>query len=100
MREVPADSLADDGRLGLPPADAGGEAMLFEPQEGADRAADMVALGRGGAYLGALDAAVLLEAAVVDLDPPGPLGVLQAGQFVQAQIAGRPVFPVPVWGDC
>src|SRR3954447_11225083 len=73
--------------------------MLFESQEGADRAVDMVALGFGGAHLGALDAAVLLEAAMIDLDAPGPLGILAPGQLAHRQVAGRPVCPVAVWGD-
>src|SRR3954447_6259070 len=99
MGQVLPDRLADDGGLGLPPPDAGDEAVLLEAQEGADRTADVVALRPGGAHLGALDAAVLLEATVVDLDAPGPLGVLAPGQLAHREVAGRPVFPVTVWGD-
>src|SRR4051794_41541342 len=99
MGQVLPDGFPNDGGLGFPPADAGHEAVLLQAQEGADRAVDVVALRPGRPHRGALDAAVLLEAAMVDLDAPGPLGILPAGQFPQALVARRPVFPVPVWGD-
>src|SRR4051794_20617265 len=99
MGQVLPDRLADDGGLGLPPAGASHEAVLLQPQEGADRTADVVALRPGGPHLGALDAAVLLEAAMVDLNAPGPLGVLAARQLAHRQVVGGPVFPVPVWED-
>ena len=96
---VGADGVADASGRGFPPTDAGGEAAGFQAQEGAQGAGDMVALRAGGPDLRPLDAAVLLETPVVDLDAPGELGVLPAGQRARPQVARRPVFPVPVWGD-
>ena len=87
MGQVQPDGFADDAHLRLPPADAGHEAVLLQPQEGAQGAADVVALRFGRPHLGPLDAAVLLQAAVVALDAPGPLGVLQAGEPAHRQVA-------------
>src|SRR5947199_4094293 len=44
MGQVQPDGFADDAHLRLPPADAGHEAVLLQPQEGADGTADVVAL--------------------------------------------------------
>src|SRR3954452_12614898 len=99
MGQVQSDRLANDGGLGLPPPDAGHEPVLLQAQEGADRAVAVVALRPGGPHRGARDAAVLLEAAMVDLAAPGELGILAAQQRAQPQVARRPVFLVPVWAD-
>ena len=50
-------------------------------------------------HLRPLHAALLLEAAMILLDAPGPLGVLQPRQVVHRLVAGRPVLRVSVWGD-
>src|SRR5262245_53642680 len=55
MSEVRADGVADDGGLGFDPADAAGEGVLLQAEEGPQRQLDVVLLGSGLAGLAALD---------------------------------------------
>ena len=82
MGQVQPDGFADDAHLRLPPADAGHEAVLLQPQEGADGTADVVALRPRRPHVGPLHAAMLLEA-------PRPLGVLQARVVFRMVVVGR-----------
>ncbi len=71
---VGPDRSADDPRLGLVPTDPGGVEMTLQPQERPDRHPDVVALRPTGPRLAALHPAALLQAPVIVLDRPGPLG--------------------------
>ena len=73
MSEVAPYRLADNFSLGLDPTDPRGKAMGLEPQERAQRPAEVVALGFGRARLAPLDSGALLDPAVVTLDRPGEL---------------------------
>src|SRR4051812_9483476 len=91
LGEVRPDGMADYVEFGLEPANAEGKAVTFHTEEGPEAQADVVALGLGAASLTTFGPAELLDAAVVLLNPPGEVGVLQARQGVHAQVAGRPV---------
>src|SRR3954465_2370832 len=91
--------MANYIEFGLKPAKAEGKTVTFHPQEGTDAQADVVALRLGPAGLTALDPTELLDAAVVLLDAPAKVPVLQPGQRIHLQVAGRPVVRVTVCGD-
>src|SRR5215204_5347360 len=99
MSQVGTHGASDDGRLGLQPANAVGEAVELQPQERPQRQADVVALRRRRPRLAALHLGTLLDPPVVVLDRPAVLPVLEPGQVGHAQVAGRPVRDVAVWGD-
>src|SRR5205814_68193 len=61
LREVSPDRVPDDGVLGGKPTDPGGEAVVFQPDERPDGAADGVPLAPLGPDLAALDAGERLQ---------------------------------------
>src|SRR5262245_10627511 len=99
MSEVGADSVADDGRLGLDPTDAMNEAVTLQAQEGAQGQPDVVALRPGAACLAPLHLGALLDPPVIALDRPAILRVLLPLKVGHRQVAGGPVRNVAVWGD-
>src|SRR6185312_9111100 len=99
MSEVGPNGVADDGRLGLHPADSTGECVVLQPQERPQGQADVVALCPRRACLAALHLRALLDAPVITLDRPAILRILPSRQIRHPQVAGRPVCNVAVWGD-
>jgi len=91
--------MADDPFLRHLPADSRPHPMPFQADKRPDRTADMVALRPSRPHHRPLDAALLLQRAVIHLDPPGELGILQSFPFVPLEIIRRPIFRVPGWGD-
>lgn len=85
--------------LGLEPTDAAMVAVRpcdgpLQAQERAQRQADVVALSLGGTHLRPLDAAALLEAAVIHLDRPGIATEAGARQRAHGPFVGCPVLPL------
>src|SRR5262245_47772908 len=99
MGEVSADGVADDGELGLEPADAGAEQVPLQAQEGAQRQPDVVALGPLAARLALLGLGVLLDPPVVCLYRPSVLRHLLTLEARHLEVRGGPVANVSVWGD-
>ena len=97
--QVGTDSGSDNRDLSLEPTDSRAIAMLLQPQESAQYQADVVALGAGGADVGALHSAILLDAAMVVLDGPGVTGHSHPHQSRHVQIVAGPPFQIAVWGD-
>src|SRR5438874_1667047 len=99
MSEVGTDGVADDGRLGLQPADAVSEAVGLQAQEGAQGQPDVVALCHGRPRAAPLHLGALLDPSVIVLDREAPLLVLLARHLAHRQLARGPVRNVAVWGD-
>src|SRR5687768_7362524 len=99
MSEISSDGMADNGELGVEPRAAMIIAEGFQAQEGAQGQANVVALGTRQASLRLFEAAELFDAAMIGFDVPGILGQAQAGEFVQSQVVGGPVFNVAVCGN-
>ena len=71
VSQVGSDSVAQELSFGFVSTAAGAQALSFEAQVGAQGAANVVALGKGGAHRGFLHLAALLQAPVVLLDASG-----------------------------
>ena len=97
--QIQPDSLSDDVPFGFIPTDTGLESMHLQPHEGANRQRDMVHLRPCRPNLRLLDAATLLEASVVGLNGPRPLGPRLKLADSHLQVVGCPVLRVSVCRD-
>src|SRR5512144_1559479 len=73
--------------------------MPFQAQERAQAQADVVALGAGGAHVGAFHSTKLFNATMIVLDRPGITGPAGAHQGAHRKRVAGPPFNVTVWGD-
>ena len=72
--EISPDRPPDNFRLGFVPTDPGGVKMTLQSQECPDRHPDVISLRPTGSCLASLHTAALLQATMIILDRPGPLG--------------------------
>ena len=72
--------------------------MLLQAQERAQAQADVVALGAGGAHLGAFHSTKLFDTTMIVLNRPGITGPAGARQGAHLKGVAGPPFNVTVWG--
>jgi hypothetical protein len=89
---------SNDLEFALKPTRAGGDAMMFQPQKGANGPADMIALRNCLAAGTPLHRTKLLQPRMIRLDRPDLARQRLALVHRQRQVARRPVFRVTVWG--
>jgi len=99
MGQVGSYRLTDNRGFGLTPRRACPQAVTFQAEEGPERQTDVIPLGMGGAVLGAFDATVLLDTAMVRFDAPSRASVFRPLVSTHRQVARGPVVAATVWGD-